>query len=80
MIEPPLQKLDGETFPGSSVNRNDGARVDIAADNFREDHKRVFLDVKVFNRHAPSYRKSAIPSMYSLQEKDKKRLYQDRRN
>ena len=78
MTEPPLQKLDGETFPGASVNRNDGAGVDIAADNFWGDHKRVVLDVKVFNPHAPSYRKSAIPAMYSQQEKDKKRHYQDR--
>ena len=77
-IEPPLQKLDGETFSGASVNRTDGARVDIAADNFWGDHKRVFLDVKVFNPHAPSYRKSTLPAVYTQQEKDKKRHYQDR--
>ena len=77
-VEPPLQKLNGETFSGSSVNRNDGARVDIAADNFWGDYQRVFLDVKVFNPHAPSYKKASLSTVYHQQEKDKKRMYQER--
>lgn len=56
---------------------NDGARVDIAADNFWGDHQQVFLDVKVFNPHTPSYKKSSITSVYVQQEKEKKRQYQE---
>ena len=56
-VEPPLQKLTGEVLVGASANREDGARVDVAADNFWGDHQRAFLDIKVFNPSAPSYSK-----------------------
>ena len=36
------------------------------------------LDVKVFNPHAPSYKKSTLPTVYTNQENDKKRHYQQR--
>lgn len=52
-VEPTLQKLNGESFSGGSVNKNDGARVDIAVDNFWGDHQRAFLDVKVFTPMHP---------------------------
>ena len=71
-VEQSLQKLNGETFSGSSVNTNDGARVDVAADNFWGDHQRVFLDVKVFNPYAPSYKKSQQSSFTSNKKMTRK--------
>ena len=78
VVKPSLQKLNGEIFEGASINKSNGARVDIAADNFWGDHQRMFLDVKVFNPCAPSYRNSSLTSVYAQQEKEKKRLYWDK--
>ena len=41
-VEPPLQKLTGEILVGASANREDGVRVDVAADNFRGDHQQTY--------------------------------------
>ena len=44
-LEPPLQKLTGEVLVEALANREDGARVDVAADNFWGDHQLAFLDI-----------------------------------
>ena len=41
-VEPPLQDLDGEVLSGASAIRSDGARVDIAVDDFWGDRQRAF--------------------------------------
>ena len=54
-IEPALQPLSGETFPLRSANVDDGARLDVKAQNFWDNSRSsAFFDVRVFNSHAPS--------------------------
>ena len=52
-IEPALQPLTGETFPHRSTNTDDGARLDVKAQNFWDSNRSsAFFDVRVFNsRH-----------------------------
>ena len=55
--EPELLPIDGEVFTGASSYTQDGARLDIAANGFLGGRfERTFIDVRVFNPHAPSNR------------------------
>ena len=73
-IEPDLQPLSGEVLSGSSSNTQDGARLDIAVNGFWGGRfERTFLDVRVFNPHAPSNRH---PRCYRKHELEKKRQYE----
>ena len=57
----------------------DGARLDVAASGFwGSRHQKVFLDVKVFNPNALSYRGSSLSSLYRRLEKEKQRKYEQR--
>ena len=40
-------------------------------------HQKVFLDVKVFNPNASSYRSSNLPSLYCRLEKETQRKYEE---
>ena len=77
-VEPLLQDLDGEVLSGASAIRSDGARVDIAVDDFCGNRQRAFLDVRVFNPFAPSNRQSSLAAAYKSHEKEKKRAYRER--
>ena len=49
-IEPPLQPLGGEVLRHRTANREDGARLDIVAENvWGHDRQNAFFDVRVFN-------------------------------
>ena len=75
-VEPHLQPLTGETFPLISAYVEDGARLDVASDGFwGSRHQGVFIDVKVFNPNAPSYKASSLSSLYHRLEKEKQRKY-----
>ena len=66
LLEPPLQPLTGEKFPGASINTSEGARLDISFNGFRDGKfEKTFVDVRVFNPHAPSIcrLKSVIKNM-----------------
>ena len=55
--EPPLQPITDEYMSYRTANREDGARLDIAAGSFwASDRQRAFFDIRVFNHFAPSYR------------------------
>ena len=57
-IEPPLQPLTGEYLTLGSENREDGARLNIAADNFwGRDQNHSFFDIRV---SVPSRRDTKI--------------------
>ena len=57
--EPSLQPITSETFQTASVNKQDGARLDIVANGFWGGvYERAFFDVRVFNPFAPSNRHS----------------------
>ena len=78
-IEPTLQPLNGESFPLRSTNTEEGARLDIRAQNFWDTSKRsAFFDVRVFNSHAPSTSKSTTKACYRRHEREKRREYERR--
>ena len=79
MVEPELQPLTGETLACATSNPSDGARLDIAVNGFRGDrYEKSFLDVRVFNSHAPSNNKTSINSCYQKHENEKKKAYEQR--
>ena len=77
-VEPPLQRLTGETIVPATANRQDEARADIHARGFWGRRQGAFFDVRVFHPNAPSYQNSAIPAIYRCHEQEKKREYGDR--
>ena len=73
-IEPPLQPLTGEYLTLGSENREDGARLNIAADNFwgRVQNWAFFLDIRVFSPFAQSpkyFRQSVVQEKWAGEEK-----------
>jgi len=64
-VEPPLQPLTGEILRFATANREDEARMDVAATGFWEcKHQRAFFDVKVFNANASSYCGTQVSTLY----------------
>ena len=71
--------MSNEIRTGASANRQDGARLDIAANGFWGGScERTFFDVRVFNPHAPSNRCTPSSSCYRKHELLKKRAYEQR--
>ena len=63
----------------SRLFSNDGARLDIAANGFWGGrYERTYVDVRIFNPHAPSHRQTNIATCYRKQEEIKKRAYEQR--
>ena len=76
-IEPELQPLTNEGLVGRTANREDGARLDIAATGFwGNGMQRAFFDVWVFNPCTPSVCFLSPHSIYARNEKEKQRRYQ----
>ena len=79
LVEPDLQPLTGEVLARATSVRTDGARLDIAANGLWGGRfERSFMDVRVFNPHAPSNRASSISACYRKHELEKKRAYEQR--
>ena len=77
-VEPPLQPLTGESL-NRSANRQDEARLDIAARGFWQDDAMAFFDVRVFNPFAKTYIKTKLDAAFKQQnEKEKKTSYNQR--
>ena len=77
-VEPPLQPLSGEHLSLRTSNREDGARLDVAATNFwSHDRQRTFFDVRVLNPLAPS-NSQPLPTCYRRHEQEKRRRYDQR--
>ena len=77
--EPSLQPVTGETLAQRSANSEDGARVDVVAENFwGRDRQRAFFDIRVFNPFAPSYRNTSLTQCYRRNELEKRRAYDER--
>ena len=71
--EPPLQPLSGKQLTFRTANREDGAHLDIVADNFWErDQNRPFFDIRVFSPFMQSYWNT---SLSQKNEQEKKRTY-----
>lgn len=78
-LEPTLQPLTGESFPLRSTNTEEGARLDIKAQNFWDNSQRsAFFDVRVFNSFAPTNSSSSTSSTYRRHEREKRRAYEQR--
>ena len=78
-IEPTLQPITDERLVHRTANRQDGARLDVAADSFwGNDRQRAFFDIRVFNPHAPSYQNTPLAQCYRKNEQEKKRAYDQR--
>ena len=78
-VEPHIQPITGERFHLRSASTEDQARMDVVASGIWGGRfERTFLDVRVFNPYAPSYRTSSLPVCYHRHEQEKWRRY-DRR-
>ena len=78
-VEPTLQPLTGERFPLRSTNAEEGARLDIKAQNFWDKSKQsTFFDVRIFNSHAPANCTSSTDACYRRHEREKRRAYEQR--
>ena len=78
-IEPTLQPLGDEHLRHRTAIREDGARLDIVAENFwGRDRQNAFFDVRVFNPYAQSHRSSTLAQCYRRNEQEKKRSYEER--
>ena len=74
--EPQLQPLSGEQLTLQSANREEGTRLDIAADDFwGGDRNRAFFDVRVFGPFAQSHWNTSLSQCYKKNEREKRRVY-----
>ena len=78
-VKPTLQLLTGERFSLRSTNTEEGARLDIKAQNFWDKSKQsTFFDVRIFNSHAPANCTSSTDACYRRHECEKRRAYEQR--
>ena len=77
-IEPTLQPLSNEQLRLKSANIEDGARLDVIAEDFWGTRQRAFFDVRVFNPLASSLRNTPIDTLYRQKEQEKRRSYDER--
>ena len=76
-VEPQLQPLTGETFTPTTATGNE-VRLDVCARGFWQAGQMAFFDVRVFNPNAKRYAKQELSKTYQTNEKEKKRLYNER--
>ena len=78
-VEPHLQPLTGEQLHYRTAIADDQARLDVVASGIWGGRfERTFIDVRVFNPHAPSSRSNSLTASYVRQEKIKRRSYEQR--
>lgn len=77
-VEPPLQPLTGEDLTEQTAIRTDEARLDVSARSFWVTGQRAFFDVRIFNPIARRYSDLEMAKMYEINEKEKKRKYNER--
>ena len=76
-IELCLQAVTEEQLMHKSLNRNDGAHLDIVAKTFcGRDRQCTFFDVQIFNPFAQSHLNMPLAQCYWKQEKEKKRAHE----
>jgi hypothetical protein len=78
-VEPHLQPLTGEVLHYRTANRQEEARSDISACGFWGSRfEKVFMDVRVFNPNADSYRDLPPDACFKRHEQEKRRQYGQR--
>ena len=75
--EPGLLPLTGEQLK-TSANSSNEARLDISARDFWIPYQRAFFDIRVFDPYAQRYRTQNVDKMFQTNEKEKKRMYNER--
>ena len=77
--EPHLQPVTEELLSHQTANREDGARLDIVAEDFwGRDSTQAFFDVRVFNPLAQTYQNTSMAQFYRRNELEKRRAYDER--
>ena len=76
-VEPQFEQLTGEILHPSTINGND-ARFDICARGFWQAGQMAFFELRVFNPTAKRYVNQEISKTYEVNEKEKKKLYNER--
>ena len=77
-VEPTLQQLTGENFSARSAIITEEARFDISPRGFWNARQTAFFDIRVFNTNASRYGKTEISKCYEMNEKEKKKNYNER--
>ena len=77
-IEPPLQPLTGEVLQATGANREDEARLDVAARDFWQRGEMAFFDVRIFNPFAKTHLDQKLDTVFKNQEALKKAAYNER--
>ena len=75
-IEPELLPIGDNTT--NSSNSSEKARLDVSAVGIWSQMERTFLDVRVFHPNSASYANTDPQQLYIQQEREKKRMYNDR--
>ena len=65
-------------IPVEGTNHAEKARLDVSAVGIWSPMERTFLDVRITHPNAPSHRKKPIEKLYEEQEKEKKKMYNQR--
>ena len=78
-IEPALQPVTGEHLSQRPANREDGARLDVAAEGLGgNSRQRAFVDVRVLNPLVQSHCNTSLSQCYRKNELEKGRAYDQR--
>ena len=78
LIEPTLQQLTGESLHERNVNITGEARVDIVARGFWISGQWTFFNIRVFNPIARGYGSQELTKAYEINEREKKRQFNER--
>ena len=76
-VEPQLQQITGEYLQHSTAAGNE-VRLDISAREFWQAGQRAFLDVRFLNPNAKRYANIELSKAYQINEKEKKKTYNER--
>ena len=77
-LEPPLQPLTGEELCERLAITTDEAPFDVIAGGFWSAGQVAFLDVRVFSPNANRYVNQSLKKTSKINEKEKKRAYNER--
>ena len=77
-VEPLLTPLSGEKFKHKTAIKEDNARLDTSARGFWIKGNKAYTDIKVFNPLAQMYSNLTLKAAHNMNEKGKKRNYEER--
>ena len=73
-MECELQLVSQESLKGKTANKEEGARLDVAANGICGGRfEMTFVNVQIFNPHAPTNANQLIPHATSITRRQKKK-------